>query len=242
MEKEEKETKGKITKNVVNPKVNAASHDTSEIIPQLTAYEIFEKCIIRAENLISIQTFTVDVERISEQHYCDCYRAAIVLSISALDAYIRKIVISEIVKMFLDKKPLNENLRKYIKELLNQDKLLDAVRDYDIIKPVEDAIKEDFGTKSFQGEWKISYYLGLLGHENIFSKVADEANISEKILRKNIEIFTKRRHIIAHSGDYDLNQNPHKENEIKIDDVKKCIDVVKTFVQNINKIIINKKQ
>jgi uncharacterized protein (UPF0332 family) len=234
----EKETKGKITKDVVNPRVDETFINTSERIPYLTAYEIFEKCIKRAENLISIQSLTVGVEHIPEQHYCDCYRAVIVLSISALDAYIRKIVISEIVKMIADKKPLNEDLRKYIKELLNQDELLDAARNYDIIKQVEDAVKEDFGKKSFQGEWKISHFLGLVGHKDIFSEVAVKANINEKNLRKDIEIFTKRRHIIAHSGDYDLNQNPHKENEIKIDDAKKCIDVVKKFVQNINKIII----
>ncbi|MDR2117825.1 MAG: hypothetical protein LBP87_15725, partial [Planctomycetaceae bacterium] len=120
----EKETKGKITKDIINPKVDEAFPDTSEKMRQITAYEIFEKCIKRAENLISIRSFTENVEHISEQHYCDCYRAAIVLSISALDAYIRKIVISEIVKMISDKKPLNEKLREYIKGLLNQDKLL----------------------------------------------------------------------------------------------------------------------
>jgi len=237
----EKETKGKVDKNFVNPNVDEASPDILERPSQLTAYEVFEKCIARAENLVSIQCSTKEIESISDQHYCDCYRAAIVLSISALDAFIRKIVISEIVNMIADSKQLNEDLSNYIKGLLNQDKLLEAARKYDIKKQVEDAVKEDFGKKSFQGEWKISSFLGLVGHKDIFSKVAIEANINEKNLIKDIEIFTKRRHIIAHSGDYDLNQNPHKENEIKIEDANKCIIIVKTFVENINKIIIEKK-
>ena len=101
---ENEETKGDISKNIDNPKVDAASLEKIEETSTLSSYEVFEKCIKRAENLISFHSSTEKIEEISEQHYCDCYRAAVVLSISALDAFVRKVVISEIVKMISDKK------------------------------------------------------------------------------------------------------------------------------------------
>lgn len=206
----------------------------------LTPYEVFEKCIKRAENLISIDVSTSSIEELSEQHYCDCYRAAIVLAISALDAFVRKTVISEILKVIGRKEQLNPRLAEYIKGLLNQDKLLEAARNYDLHKVVEDVIKIDFETKSFQGEWKISAFMEMIGFKDIFSDVSVKANINEKNLKKQIGIFTKRRHVIAHSGDYDLNSTPHKENSITKAFVTDCLETVTLFAKTIHTIIEGK--
>ena len=91
----EKETKGIINKDAVNPKVDgiAISEKTETT---LSPYDIFERCIKRAGNLVCLQNLTKEVENVSDQHYNDCYRAAIVLSISALDAFIRTIILSSL--------------------------------------------------------------------------------------------------------------------------------------------------
>ena len=128
-----KETKGEIDKKEVNPNLDSDSTESTSKDSTLNSYEVFEKCIKRAENLISFHTSTEKIEEISEQHYCDCYRAAVVLSISALDAFVRKVVISEITKKITDKKPLNDKLKEYIKGLLIHDKLLEAARNYDLL-------------------------------------------------------------------------------------------------------------
>jgi hypothetical protein len=237
---ENEETKGDISKNVDNPKVDAASSEKIEETSTLSSYEVFEKCIKRAENLISFHSSTEKIEEISDQHYCDCYRAAVVLSISALDAFVRKVVISEIVKMISDKKPLNTKLSDYLKGLLNQDKLLEAARNYDLIERVEEAIKSDFETKSFQGEWKISSYMEMVGYKDIFSEVSVKVDINEKNLKRKLSVFTTRRHIIAHSGDIDLNQNPHKENVIDKKYANECVETVRLFAKTINDIIEKK--
>lgn len=233
----EKETKGIIDKDIVNPKVDSISTEKTEENPTLNSYEVFEKCIRRSENLISFHSSTEKIKEISEQHYCDCYRAAVVLSISALDAFVRKVVISEIIKSISDKKPLNLKLKDYLKGLLNQDKLLEAARNYDLLEKVENAIKSDFDTKSFQGEWKISSYMEMVGYKDIFSKVSIKVDINEKNLKRKLTIFTSRRHIIAHSGDYDLNQNPHMENIIDKKYATECVDIVRLFAKTIHDII-----
>lgn len=237
----EKETEGGKTGKVDNPNVSAISAPSGGENKSISPFEVFEKCIIRAENLISVHDSTEKIEEISDEHYCDCYRAAVVLSISALDAFVRKVVVSEIRKILSKTdKPINPELADYVKNLLNQDKLLEAARKYNLLDKVEEAVKVDFETKSFQGEWKITQYLKMVGYKDIFSEVSVKADINEKNLKQKLNIFTNRRHIIAHSGDYDLNQTPHKENEIDKTYAKECINIVRLFASKINEIIDNK--
>lgn len=238
---EEPETKGGSSGGPENPNVDAVTTDTKTEVKAITAYDIFEQCIVRAENLISVNDSTEEIEEISEEHYCDCYRAAVVLTISALDAFVRKIVVSEIRRIISnDTKDLNTELSEYIKNLLNQDKLLEAARKYTLLEMVENAVKDDFSTKSFQGEWKISSYLKMVGYKDIFSEVSVKADINEKNLKKKLALFTARRHIIAHSGDYDLNQTPHKENDINKKYAKECINIVRLFARTIHEIMEEK--
>ncbi len=237
----EPKTKGGETSSIENPNISAITATENDEISPLTAYDIFEKCIIRAENLISVPNSTENIEEISDQHYCDCFRAAIVLSISALDAFIRKIIITEISKILSDEsKEINEELSEYIKKLLNQDKLLDAARKYNLLDKVELAVKDDFSTKSFQGEWKINSYLSMVGYKNIFSEVSVKADINEKNLIRKLTVFTNRRHVIAHSGDYDLNQTPHKEHHINKIYTDECIKIVRLFALTIHEIMEGK--
>ena len=125
---------------------------------------------------------------------------------------------------------------------MNQDQLIDAARNYDFLDRIEEFIKTDFETKSFQGEWKISSFLEMVGHKDIFSEVAVKADINERNLRRKLTVFTKRRHLIAHSGDYDLSVNPHAENEINGKYASECIETVTRFAHTINTIIEEKRK
>jgi len=238
----EKETSGPPEGGADNPDVDAGAAIGDSAVKSITSYGIFEKCIVRAENLISLHDSTENIDEVSEEHYCDCYRAAVVLSISALDAFIRKTLVSEIRKILSDdSKPVNSDLSEYIKNLLNQDKLLDAARKYNLLDQVEAAVKNDFETKSFQGEWKIVTYLKMVGYKDIFSDVSIKADINEKNLKRKLNLYTTRRHVIAHSGDYDLNQTPPKENNIQKAYAKDCIDTVRLFAETIHDIMEESK-
>lgn len=209
--------------------------DSTAITPKLTPYDIFQRCIKRAQNLIDFHSD--DQGSDVQEHFCDAYRAAIVLSISALDAFIRSIVTEKINNMLIDNtKDLPEKLALYLKNLLNQDKLLNAARKYNLHEVVDKHIKDDFGTKSFQGEWKIKSFMELIGYQNIFKQVSDKADISETNLMKKLEIYTQRRHVIAHSGDYDLNNTSQTENEITKKFAQECVDLVNKFAKHVNEI------
>jgi hypothetical protein len=209
--------------------------DIKVITSKLTPHDIFVRCIKRAQNLIDFHSD--DKGSDIQEHFCDAYRAAIVLSISALDAFIRSIVTEKINNILLDNsKKLPDKLAIYLKNLLNQDKLLNAARKYNLNEVVDKHIKEDFGTKSFQGEWKIKKFMELIGYQNIFKQVSDKADISESNLLKKLEKYTQRRHVIAHSGDYDLNNTTQAENNITKMFAQDCVNIVNQFAKNVNEI------
>lgn len=214
------------------------STDVSSVPPlsspaQPSAYDIFNKTIKRAENLINIH----EAESECEEHHYDSFRAAVVLSISALDAYVRTLVVEKVLQKLSDKnKPIADDLKGYIKSLLNHDDCFEAGRKYEFQEKVEKAIRADFETKSFQGEYKINFYMGLAGHKDIFEEVSHSANRNKERLRGDIEKFTKRRHVIAHCGDFNLNQIPHSEHTIERSYAAECIQTVSLFAEHIHKI------
>ena len=86
------------------------------------AYKIFNSSIKRAENLLNINLDeNKNALSIPEDKLLDSYRAVIVLSISALDAYIKTFVIVEI-KQCLD----NRNLPLKLKQNKNKKLLIGA--------------------------------------------------------------------------------------------------------------------
>lgn len=204
--------------------------------PSLTSYDIFIKCIKRANNLVNFHKEN-EKETGKEEHYCDAYRAAIVLSISALDAFVRTLVIERVKNILLNStQPLSGSLRDYLKNLLSQDKLLDAARNYNLLEVVEKALREDFEKKSFQGEWKITQFMEFVGQPDIFKQVSIKAELNEVTMTNKINKYTKRRHTIAHSGDYILNQTNQLENEIDKSYANDCIDIVSKFAKTLNDI------
>lgn len=217
---------------------DSINRKTVPAIPaDITAYDIFLRCIKRAENLIN---FHPEDKSPDEEHYCDAYRAAVVLTIAALDAYIRTVTIIKIKEKIKRKPKVNDPLCVYIKEIMPHDSLLEAAMNDSFFIEIETQISNDFQKKSFQGERKITYYMTLAGYKNIFGSVATKAKMNEGLLKDDLDKYTKRRHTIAHSGDYDINQIPYKELDIKKDYAKECHKLVSEFTKTLNEICFKK--
>jgi hypothetical protein len=167
----------------------------------------------------------------------DAHRAAVVLAISALDAYVRSFVLSSVRRVVGDKaSPIPPALNSRIKSYLKDDDLLEAARKDDLLDRVEKALRSDFEKRSFQGPKSITEALELLGHRDIFHDVARSAGVNEDELREQLESFTQRRHDIAHTGDYDISQNPPLENPITKKEAEECIRIVELVAINIDKV------
>jgi len=203
----------------------------------ISSFEIFNFCIERSKNLLKIHQAAHGKKAKPEKYLADAHRAAIVLSISALDAFIRSFVVARIRSLVGDKAAtLPGPLADKIKNFLKDDALLEAARKDDLLDRVEKAFRKDFERQSFQGTRQITESLKLIGYDDVFHDIAISAGQNEDTMRECLDRFTDRRHVIAHRGDYDLSQNPPVEQHITKEDSKKCIKVVSLVATHINKL------
>jgi hypothetical protein len=202
-----------------------------------TSFDIFTHCIERAQNLLKIHEAAHGRKAKPERYLADAHRAAVVLAISALDAFIRSFVIERVRSLLANKSAtLPGPLADRIKSFLKDDALLEAARKDDLLDRVEKAFREDFEKKSFQGTRQITESLKLIGHSDVFHAVAMSAEENEDTLRRCLDGFTNRRHMIAHRGDYDLSQNPPREFPITKKEAQECIKIVGLVAAHINKL------
>ena len=207
--------------------------------PQLVdAHAIFRLCIGRANNLLKIHETAHGKNRSRPEAYlADAHRAAIVLAISALDAYVRTCCLERIRIILVDrKKPLPGPLANEIKRLIKEDHLLEAARMDDLLSRVDKAFWQEFQRKSFQGVKNITDCLQIAGFQDVFHEVAVSIPINEDKLKLELTRFTDRRHVIAHQGDYDLSQNPPVESSIRKKDAEDCIKLVSQIAATIHKL------
>jgi hypothetical protein len=235
------DVKGQATKPV-GPPVDAQSGSpraapAGSKASSLGPFEVFDLCIERAKNLIKLHTAAHGKRSKPEKYMADAHRAAIVLAVSALDAFVRTFVVAKARQLLADRsRAIPPALVDQIKRFLKDDELLDAARKDDLLDRVEKAFRSDFERRSFQGTKNIAEYMKMVGYDDIFHEVAIKAKLNEDSLRGDLDKFTKRRHAIAHRGDYDLDQNPPKENVITKAAAEACIKMVTTIAKHINAI------
>jgi hypothetical protein len=153
----------------------------------INSFEIFNFCIERSKNLLKIHQAAHGKKAKPEKYLADAHRAAIVLAISALDAFIRSFVIARIRSLLGDKTAaLPGPLADRIKNFLKEDALLEAARKDDLLDRVEKAFQKDFERQSFQGTRQITESLKLIGHENVFHAIAISASENEETMRERL--------------------------------------------------------
>jgi hypothetical protein len=224
------EAKGKGAKTRTKP----ASPETQSTLTRApvvekatTSYAVFELCVQRARNLVKLHTAAHGKAGKPEKYAADAHRAAIVLAVAALDAFVSEFVLSRTRGLLASKAdPVPSSLRDYVKRFLKEDDLFDAARGDDLLERVDKAFRGDFDRRSFQGTKVIEEYLQMVGYKDMFKDVASKAHLNEDTLRDDLDRYTRRRHAIAHRGDYDLSQNPPKENVITKKDAEDCIRFV----------------
>lgn len=234
------ETKGihASSKSAVPPPETIASAKARvPISTVLTSFDIFELCVARARNLIKLHEAAHGKAGKPEKYASDAHRAAIVLAVAALDAFVRDFVIRRTRTLLANKaQALPEALKIQIKKFMKDDDLLDAARKDDLLERVDKAFRSDFEKQSFQGTKNIEEQFRIVGYDDIFHQVAIDAGLNEDTLRADIDKFTKRRHVIAHRGDYDLDQRPPPENDITKKDAEDCVRLVCRVAKHIHEL------
>ena len=228
-------TKGKLKTGPVTTTTTTGVAAPPPQVTPTTPFSLFQCCIARARNLLAICDHLPT--GIAPQFKDDACRAAIVLAISALDAFLRTFVLTKIVNKVADpSQSIPVTLKAKLEECVGYDVVLDAARQGDLKAKVETAFRAHFEDQSFQGVKKIADSMKLIGHDGVFDSIARAAGINEENLKRDIGRHTKRRHIIAHCGDHDLTQNPPLQNTVTNTEAKNCIDLVELIAIEINKL------
>ena len=231
------ETSGRLSIKVGEAQVAAPSGAAKSGVQTREGFsplDVFHISVARAENLLRIHKAAHGKRSKPEKYLADAHRAAIVLAVSALDAFVRTFIIHRIRLLVARPAAMPDSLAAKVKTFLKEDGLLEAARKSDLLERVEKAFQADFEKRSFQGSRAIAECIEMVGFPNIFHTIAVKLDINEELLVQNLDNATQRRHIIAHKGDHNLAENPPSENPIIKSDVEECIKLMKSIAEQIN--------
>ncbi len=165
----------------------------------------------------------------------DLYRAALVLAVSAMDAYYHAKVLHYIIA---------ESKKKSASKSLLNTKITveDFVRGNTMKRrnaALRSAMERHLSYESFQAPEKIKNALNLIGVEDFWTKVARKMNLQKKEVTRKIEGIVKRRNQVAHEGDVSQSMRArNKDREIKPNFVRDSLDFLKILV-DASEVVIN---
>lgn len=199
------------------------------------SYEKFEKVIQRSLDLISLQKILegkISSAKKKKMNLSDISRAAIVLSIAAMDSYFTNIFAERCIP-YLRKKGKNKNITKFLEkagfdvevalELLSMD------RPYRRIRKLIELYLEQHTTQ----RTKVIDELFLAYNLKNFSNNVQMLKKRKNLLR-TIELLVERRNKIAHEGDLNLYG---RLNKVDLGKIRRRIEDVVKYVSGADEIL-----
>lgn len=201
------------------------------------AFSKFGKTINRSTALISTYRTLLQQRRNNRGIRApkDLIRAAVVLSVAALDAYITDVFSEKLVPYLKKYKPddlLVDILHEAGLDTLEALNLIKMDRPFRRIRTLVNAYYKTYTTQKFDiiDKLFLSYRL---------KDITDRAQSKSKrrTLKTSVAKLVERRHKIAHGGDYNSHGNLNK---INLKEIEKRINALKLFVQFIDEIVANR--
>jgi hypothetical protein len=170
-------------------------------------------------------------------------RAAVVASMSALDAYVHA-VLHERIPVLLRLNPVPDGICELMADAIPI-KNANTFRGALPLLAAPDSLAEIFARVkdntlaflSYQAPAKIISAYELIGHPNIFESVADlwqgPATEAEDI-KRHLAAYTRRRNQIAHEGDQELNGQPRP---MQPQYAQGCRDFIAGLVARLNRVV-----
>lgn len=199
------------------------------------SYKKFERTVERSLNLMSLQRGIQKIFPMGGQDkvdLADLTRAAVVLSVAAMDAYFTDVFAERFIPFLKNKGPTDKICEILNKAGLNIKVALDLLSMDRPYRRIRTLIEQYFDRQTTQKIETIDDLFLSYGIKE-FSKNIQKLKRRTKLLR-SVEIIVERRHNIVHEGDLNahgrLNPIDHREME------KKIIDIV-TYVSGAEQIL-----
>ncbi len=204
----------------------------------------FRQTLRRSLTLAELSTFVElgDVKRVDGKPLDldpnDLVRAAVVLAVSAMDAYFTDRFVEMLIP-FLQQKGASDGLVKLLADARLDTRqaleMLSMKRPYRRVRSLVEAYLERFTAQRFGAIDSLFWAYGLKD----FSKCV-ERTIGRKTIRRSIELLVLRRHQIVHDGDLNSHGKLVPIDGLKmfrrIQDIQKFVEGAESFLNKIIKL------
>lgn len=196
------------------------------------AYSKFIKIFNRSVGLTKLFIKIEKSPELEYEHTNDLIRSAIVLSVSAMDAYFTD-RFCDIIVPFLKKRGPNKDLIELLESAgLDVEEALIMASMKRPFRRIRNLLQEYLDTYVTQ-RFKVIDKLFLAVHLSDFSNNV-QRRIKRKALLRSIELLVERRHSIAHQGDMNSHNKPRP---LDVKRTYKQIANIGTFVEESDKFI-----
>lgn len=164
----------------------------------------------------------------------DLYRASLVMTVSAMDAYFHAKVLRYVVAQSKKHDPSASlmNLKVMVSDFIrgnNMERRNSALRS---------AVARQLSYQSFQSPEKISDALNLIGVKDIWTKVAKELKMNKDDVKKSIKAIVDRRDKIAHEGDvFQSKKTRNAHRNIHPKDIRDALDLIDRVIKAAENVI-----
>jgi len=168
----------------------------------MAAITTFESTIERAGHLVEIHK-TLASRGKPPAHYSDILRAAVVLSVAAMDGYFHDLILDNVTPCIVTRngKDLPGKLIEIIKKQASHEKLIEIFHRDRSRAHVRRLVMEELSDKTFQNVGKIEEALKIIGVDDIWIDVGKELECSKAEAKEYVQEYVERKHRIAHEGD-----------------------------------------
>lgn len=196
------------------------------------AIEQFRISISRVRNLVAIYSF-VQSKTTGVLDVSDVLRAALVLTVSALDYYVHEVVRIGMLEIHRGQRPEVPAFSRFQVSMASVRDGLNAATNND--DWLEGEIRLRHGYKSFQQADNIADAIRLISDKKIWEEVSGCMRADAKNIKQKVNLIVERRNKIAHEAD--INPTfPGDRWPIDAVDVNDAVDFIEQVVESLHKI------
>ncbi len=192
-----------------------------------SAFDQFRISISRVRDLIAVHN-SVKVISTPAIDLSDILRAALVLSVSALDYYVHEVVRLGMLEIYQGSRPEPPAFGRF-------QIALGSARSLDDL--LEDEIRQRHGYKSFQQPDNIAEAIRLISDQKLWEEVGKVMDRPARDIKQKLSIIVDRRNKIAHEADIDPTFDLGNRWNINEELVNEAVDFIEQVVESIHSIL-----
>jgi len=205
----------------------------------MAAINNFKLTIDRAKKLVDLHKELCPIGK-PKTEYSDILRAAVVVSVSAIDGYFHEKIPENIPRLVRARKGRNlpGKLIDVIKAGASHEKLIGIMFEEHRLSHIVSIVRNSMKDRTYQDGGKIEDAIKLLGIDDLWYNLGQKMKLSKEKAKTHVQDYVERRHQIVHRGDY--GQTKKAKNTLKRISrsyAERCAGEVSRFVEAIEAVV-----